>query len=113
MTSATGRIATKSILNPILFLCAIALPSAWGAAIFSEPPLNYLLFVAGCVPLVVSIWAYIHFAQKDPNRLQSEEFLIQQQALSLFGNTDPSHPVELVVDMTGTQLQNPKLKDQG
>lgn len=81
---ASKQVATKSALNPLLIICAIislpaliALADPWFPA-----SMRWLAGFALIVPVVAALGAYIYFMLTEPNRLQSEEFLIQQQSLA-------------------------------
>lgn len=77
--AAAKHVATRNILNPLLFLCAIvSCPAIVGAAFASGPLLTALLVAFG-VPPVFTLLAYCYWTFKDPNRLQSEQFILQQR----------------------------------
>jgi hypothetical protein len=37
----------------------------------------------GCLPIIAAVLAYMIFLFRDPNRLQSEEYQLRQQALRM------------------------------
>jgi uncharacterized BrkB/YihY/UPF0761 family membrane protein len=63
----------------MLWMCGIAMPTfTTGALIASGPLVTFFAALAGA-PLVVGMLAYVWFMFKDPDRLQSEPFRIEQQ----------------------------------
>jgi hypothetical protein len=81
------------VLNPLLWLCAIITPVAAIAALFASVPLLYALILLAVLPPVATIFAFIGFAFADPNRLQSEEFLIQQQWVAAQIGNNQTHQI--------------------
>lgn len=83
--SATKRLRVRSALNPMLWLCAIAMPVCFiGAYAFREiPTLCVAFIVLGGLPLVVACLAFIGFAIFKPEKLQSEEYQIKHESLQL------------------------------
>ncbi|MFZ3484226.1 hypothetical protein [Sphingomonas sp. 3-13AW] len=82
----------KSILTPIGALAVAVLSVTVTAAVYVRPsPLSWLLLIIGVVPLGVALWAYIYFAIRDPDRLQTEDFRIQRQYVALIGTPDGQH----------------------
>jgi len=76
---ASKYVATRSVLNPLLWLSAIITPICILASLFAPVPLLYALIVLAFIPPVAAVIAYTCFAVTYPNRLQSEEFVLQQQ----------------------------------
>jgi hypothetical protein len=76
---AAKQVATRNILAPLLWLCAIVSgPAALGAAFASATLLAVLLILALAPPLFTLV-AYAYWTFKDPDRLQSEQFVLQQR----------------------------------
>jgi hypothetical protein len=86
--SAIERIKTSSAVNPLLWLAAFATPSALVGAYFLP---DYRLFFISIILAVIAapIIAYFIFLFRDPNRLQSEHYQLENQRLML---GDDRHP---------------------
>jgi hypothetical protein len=77
--AASKHVATKSVLNPLLWLSAIITPACVIAALFATGVLLYALIVLAFLGPVSAILAFGGFAVLNADRLQSEEYLLQQQ----------------------------------
>ncbi len=80
-----ATIHVRNALNPLLWLTAVVMPAAFIAAWAAgfETALGVLLVVLGAAPAIASIVAYMIFAIRDPDRLQSEEYRLRQRAINL------------------------------
>jgi hypothetical protein len=79
----------KSILTPIGALtfgiagiCVLGAVRAWPS------PLSWALLAILLAPLGVSLWAYVFFAIRDPDRLQTEDYRIQREYVARIGGPD-------------------------
>jgi hypothetical protein len=83
--SVASDLRVRSVLNPVLWLCAIVtLPCAVMAYLFRDlPVLSDLLMVLAALPVFVAVAGYVYFAIRDPKRLQSEEYQLREQTLDL------------------------------
>lgn len=91
---------TKSVFTPMIWFCALIIPCCLGFALwFEDPILKYTLVFMVVGVVVFSCGCYAFFMLKDPKKLQSEEFQIQNQTLDLLekkGNKIPMDSVNLV-----------------
>ena len=70
----------KNILTPIGALAVAIFVTCTSGAVAAWPSLlSWVLVGIGMVPLSVAIWAYIFFAVRDPDRLQTEDYRIQKE----------------------------------
>jgi hypothetical protein len=100
---ATSRIRVHSALNPALWLCSVISVSSFALAAFGEASMRMPFLWVGCVPVGLVVFAYLYFMMRDPDRLQSEDYLIQKRALALIqekGQTIPVSPasVEMIAN---------------
>jgi hypothetical protein len=86
-TSRAGIIRVQSALNPILWTMAIALPLFLIAAYFfrDDSPVKWTLLALGAIALLAPVTSYFIFLFRDPDRLQSEEFVLKQRELMTYG----------------------------
>lgn len=84
--SASRQVATRSVLNPLLWLSLIVWVPALAAAGFVPSPFNYIALAIGVLTVVVALGMYVYFAVSDPDRLQDEEYLLQQQMVARMGD---------------------------
>jgi len=96
---AAERLTVKSALNPLLWLCGILTPVLMTAAFFfdrSETLRAFcgpLVFVAlGLVSLTVVAWFYLALFR--PDKLQSEEYQLRQQALLLIQSNTTTQAID-------------------
>jgi hypothetical protein len=88
----------RSAMTPALWLCCFGVACWIAAYLFSfRPvlePLCIPLAVAGIAPLGLACWAYVYFALKKPDKLQSEEYQLRQLALTIMKKSAPAQVVD-------------------
>lgn len=85
---AAARISTNSALNPLLWLCAIISAPCLLLATLSAAEMAIWLLLLGAFPVAVALIAYLYFMLRDPNRLQSEQYLLDRYRLERIGDSD-------------------------
>jgi hypothetical protein len=96
--SHAGVIRVQNALNPLLWVLAISAPIRWTAAYMfrDDPVLKYGFSALGALPIVGSIVAYFLYFFFDRDRLQSEEFIIEQRKLAIIERKGmPSIPLDM------------------
>jgi ABC-type bacteriocin/lantibiotic exporter with double-glycine peptidase domain len=83
----------RTAINPLLWLVGLTTPIAFIlVAIIGDQTIRLALLVFAAIPVLVTLVAYVIFMFRDPDRLQSEEYRIRQQALRILyktgGNTE-------------------------
>lgn len=81
--SKAQAVKVRNVMNPLLWLNAVAMPLLLSAAyMFRDQTVLSLpmIVVAAALP-VWTMWEYRYFARKDPKRLQSEDYLLEHQKL--------------------------------
>jgi ABC-type bacteriocin/lantibiotic exporter with double-glycine peptidase domain len=83
----------RTAINPLLWLVGLTTPIAFIlVAVISDQMIRLALLVFAAIPVLVTLVAYVIFMFRDPDRLQSEEYRIRQQALRILyktgGNTE-------------------------
>lgn len=76
---AAKHVATRNVLAPLLWLSAILTPTSLLAAKFETGIVAAILLIAALSPPALALVAYGYWTFKEPNRLQSEEFVLQQR----------------------------------
>lgn len=95
--SLLGQMHVKSsALNPLLWLAGFGGLLCFFAAYFITAFAGLLIGI-GILCIVSPIPAYVYFAIKDPNRLQSEEYQINQQKIQ-YQLMQGSQRVEVISD---------------
>jgi hypothetical protein len=100
---AAGSVTSRSIMNPLLWLCAILALPALIASVFSAEPYKFYLFACFVVMGAVAIGSYIFFAIFDRDRLQDEEYRLRDKALTIFGDSS-SDPASMDRIIHGTPM---------
>lgn len=82
---AAGRLRVRSALNPILWLCAVAVPICFGGAyeFRDDIVIRDLLIVVGVFPVLVACWCSMYFALRKPEKLQSEDYQLRHESLQI------------------------------
>lgn len=101
---AAKQVATRNILAPLLWLCAIVFPTGIIASHFFTGLTSSLLIGAALVPPAITILAYIFWTFRDPDRLQSEEFVLQQRWMTSNPQIGDNSTQE-VIDVTAAHSQ--------
>jgi len=85
VTSRAGVVRVRNAFNPILWGCAVATPVCFlfAGVLGTDPILRYGFAALGGLPVLTLVGAYIYFMLRDPDRLQSEEFVLRQQELTV------------------------------
>jgi hypothetical protein len=109
--NAAERLTVRSALNPLLWLCGISVPTFLGAALTFDrsetlrgfcAPLVYVSL--GLVIMVGLVGASLAFFR--PDKLQSEEYQLRQQALLMFqqmgGSPQVIDPASIVARVKST-----------
>jgi hypothetical protein len=111
LSVATRQVATKSAMNPIQWICALTTPFCLAAACVAPPPLQYAFFVLACVPVIYGIRVFEHLMKNDPDRLQSEKYLIEKQVIATMGIAGENG--EQIILPPGPRMDNPLLELPG
>lgn len=114
-TSRAGVVRVRNALNPLLWTTAVVFPTSLLAAYFfrDDALLKYLLTAIGTTPVLLTLVAYFIYMFRDPDRLQSEEYLIRQQELEILYNRGdhpeieevPRDDLDLRIEDKGEKLQ--------
>lgn len=77
---AVQKVATKSVLSGMLWLVGLSIgPLTYGS--LQPGPMQIVFMGLLALLLLVALGAYWYFALNDPNRLQSEEYLLERTRL--------------------------------
>jgi hypothetical protein len=81
--SAVERVRTNSAMNPLLWLCGCSLPfTVWGA-VWAPYPNSVIFLCLAAASILSAIAAYFIWMFRDPNRLQSEDYQLENQRMLL------------------------------
>jgi hypothetical protein len=105
-SSRAGVVRVRSALNPILWTMAVALPLFLLAAYFfrDDPLAKWVLLTLAASSFLLTIVSYFIFLFKDPDRLQSEEFVLKQQELVIASRNREGLPQP--IEAEGRELPN-------
>jgi hypothetical protein len=82
LSEAGGRLRVRGALNPVLWLCGVvAVPCIICLSWSSNPPLAITIILYGVVGVALVGFLYLLFV--DPDRLQSEDFILRKRTLDL------------------------------
>jgi hypothetical protein len=111
ITDTTRQVATKSAMNPMLWVCGLTTPFSICAAAYSTAPISYLFYGIACVPILYAMRAYDYWMKNDPDRLQSERYLIERQIVGTIGSKSEDGAIEIQVPSQTILIDNPKVSD--
>jgi hypothetical protein len=84
LTETGGQLRVKNAMNPILYLCGIVVPSCMAGLVYGTHWMTSVVCALGFFAAIgTAIYSYVHFMHSDPDRLQSEEYNIQQRKLDM------------------------------
>jgi hypothetical protein len=97
-----GRFRTTSVLAPLLVGAIIIGVFALGVTMWAGPdhPLTWTLWIAFLVYVGLGALAFIIFSFVNPDRLQTEEYQLEQQRIRVL--TDERHPGKTIEHETLT-----------
>lgn len=83
--SKAQAVKVRNVMNPLLWLNAVAMPLLLSAAyMFQDQIFLSSLMGASAAGLPIwTMWEYRYFARTDPRRLHSEEYLLEQERLMI------------------------------
>ena len=96
-----------NILSSLVWLSAITFPSGSVASALAPWPQGLFAFVVGSAPVFTAIVYYRYWTKHDPNRLQTEDFRIQLQAIAKIHSIDGK---DLVIDARAPLEDNPLIE---
>lgn len=101
-SSRAGIVRVRSALNPMLWTMAVALPLFLLAAYFFRDDFlaKWVLLALAAISFLVTITSLF----RDPDRLQSEEFVLKQQELVIASRSREGFPKPIEVE--GRELPN-------
>ena len=103
--SKLGTVRVRSALNPFLWLVGGTAPIGVISALFvTDPVARYVLLATGVLPVVLTVIAAIFFLGWDRDRLQSEEFVLEQRRMAILARKGPSRNEILQIDPRTLEL---------
>lgn len=85
---AIARVTTRSVLNPLLWLCGIVTPLGLILASAGDEAIRAPMLLIACAPILFIAVAYTYFAVREPDRLQSEEHIQELQRIKHLGDSE-------------------------
>ena len=104
------RAIKRNVMTSVLVLCGLVTPTALLACAFATGPVAWALFGLACFPVLIAGAGFVYFGLKDPDRLQTEEYRIQDKALDIIESKAEGVAVDSV-DLTvmfNTEVQERK-----
>jgi len=94
--SAAQRLHVRSALNPGLWLCGIATPMCFLAAynFRDDSAIRNWLLIGGFLPVAVVCVVFIGFAIFKPDKLQSEDYQLRHESLTLILQKGGKVPID-------------------
>lgn len=90
---------SRNAVQPIIWMSLAITPFAFYFATKTESTTLAMVFaIAGCVPVVLFIIAYLYFMFVDPDRLSTEDYQLRSRALDIIeskGSPFPINPTQL------------------
>ncbi|WJR67651.1 hypothetical protein QTA58_02480 [Neorhizobium sp. CSC1952] len=80
---AIQRMTTKSAMSPMLWLLGIALTTLLPAVYLTTGHVQEILTYLVAIVVISGVGFFAYFALRDPDRLQSEEYLTEIRRISL------------------------------
>jgi hypothetical protein len=109
IAETTRQVATKSAMNPMLWISGLTTPFSIGASAMTEGPMQYFFAALAVLPIAYSIRAYDFWMKSDPDRLQSERYLIERQIVGRIGYKSDGGVIEGEVSSQPILIDNPVL----
>ena len=102
------RLSSRNVLHSYAWTIRIITPSTTATALLGSTPSDKFWAVLGFNFLLCAVYSglYIYFSIKDPNRLQSEHFQLNQQGLDIIGEKGKDISVDTMSSIQG--ILNPE-----
>jgi hypothetical protein len=83
--SAVSRLRVRSALNPLLWLSTVVGVMCFGAACWLrfDRAAMFAMIAIGAIPVLVTCGVACYFAALKPEKLQSEDYQLRQQAMMI------------------------------
>ena len=82
LTESGGRLRVKNALNPILWLCGLVAVPSFAVLTWNSKP-HIIVPILLCTVVGTAVIGFLYLLFFDRDRLQSEEYLIQNRTLDL------------------------------
>lgn len=89
---AGEKLAVRSALNPVLWLCAIVTVPALMVTPFLDSPPKWLILLI-CAPVLAAIVGFIFLLFFDRDKLQSEDYQIKKRSLEIIEQKGDDAPM--------------------
>jgi hypothetical protein len=112
--SRVDTIAVKrTAINPALWLVGLVTPLSLAlTAIVGDQIARLILFCFAAAPVLFTFVVYVALLYRDPDRLQSEEYRIRQQALRyLYKKGGSTEIVDIANQVPRIEASKPRLDD--
>jgi hypothetical protein len=105
--SKASAVKVRNVMNPLLWLNAVVEPLfLLGAWLFKDHVWLALPFIMGFLGLpAFTLWEFRHFARRDPQRLQSEQYLLAHQRLMIHSKS-VQEPIDAGAIPAGTNPEH-------
>lgn len=107
VTSRAAVVKVRNILNPLLWLSAIVTPvfflTAYAAGF--DTVTGACLTIIGSLPPILALFAYLYFALKEPDRLQSEEYRLEHRKLDIIDKAGNIKNIDLLPLESNPQIE--------
>lgn len=102
-SDAIAKMSTKSVLSPLLWGVGVLVTVLAAAAIGIDGPSRETLIWLIVALVTFFILAYGYFAIRDPDRLQSEEFIVARAQIALMRESGQEPKT---IDLSAEQIPN-------
>jgi hypothetical protein len=106
LTSRAGVVRVRNIMNHVMWFMIVGTLAFLTAAyqFQTDPILKYVFVVFALVPSVVFVVTHFFFMLRNPDRLQSEEFVVRQHELWIESRSKSGLPQK--IEGEGVELPN-------
>lgn len=102
-SDAIAKMSTKSVLSPLLWGAGVLVSLLLVAAIFIDGSSRDLLIWLVASVVIFVLISYGYFAIVDPDRLQSEDYIVARQHIALLRE---SGKAPTTIDLAAEQIPN-------
>ncbi len=109
--SFSKHVASSSALNPTLLLSVLAVAGGYTLTYLMPPPLTYVAFTVGTLPVLIGCWQIVKFTNGDTDRLQHDTHVERKMLISLMGENSENGTRQVIIDHDSPLSENPQIKD--
>lgn len=108
---SVARLRVQSIINSSLWMTGVTGPPGIVGVIFTDPPIQYFIIGYILIGPLLSVFGFVYFSFKDPDKLRSEKYELRKMELGLVEEKGGDIPLDITsVKSIADMARRPKIE---